>query len=418
MTAEQINQDSENANGRNKILCEGCNSETNSKLSCPQCIKLGLKRSYFCSQTCFKDNWAVHKLKHKIDNNPNSGSHSKASGGGDVILSNPKTWVNCPHISKFLGFNSFTGNLRPFPISLKREVPNHILRPDYADDKEGRPFSEIKRKKISAIVVPTSEEIELLKECCKIGRAALDIAASMIKPGVTTDEIDKAVHDYIISKNAYPSPLNYWNFPKSCCTSVNEVICHGIPDFRPLEEGDIINVDITVFYKGVHGDLNETFPVGNVDDDSMKLMRVAYKCLEESIKICRPGTMYREIGNLIQSICEKEKFSVVKTYCGHGIGTLFHCAPNVPHYKNNKAVGIMKPGHVFTIEPMINAGRFEDITWPDDWTSVTIDGRRSAQFEHTLLVTDDGVEVLTRRTESSPKIGIFSQNQVALPTQL
>ncbi|OII74712.1 methionine aminopeptidase [Cryptosporidium ubiquitum] len=397
-------------NDTKTISCEGCGSKIQSKLSCPQCKKLGLKTSYFCSQACFKENWAIHKLKHQLGG---SGKElTKVSSDlvkNNVILDDPRTWVNCPHISKFMGFNGFTGPLRPYPISSRRKVPDHILKPDYADDKEGRPFSELKRKKSSSIIAATPEEIELLRECCKIGREALDIAASMIKPGVTTEAIDEAVHNFIISRNAYPSPLNYWEFPKSCCTSVNEVICHGIPDFRPLEEGDIVNVDISVYYKGVHGDLNETFPVGKVDKKSMKLMKIAYQCLEESIKICKPGTMYREIGNLIQSICDKHGFSVVKTYCGHGVGTLFHCAPNVPHYKNNKAVGTMKPGHVFTIEPMINAGRFEDITWPDDWTSTTLDGERSAQFEHTLLVTETGVEVLTKRTESSPKLEILSE---------
>lgn len=400
----------EDSNDNKMVLCEGCGSKMKSKLSCPQCKKLGLKASYFCSQSCFKENWTIHKLKHQLGggNKETKTSHFDLVKN-NVILDDPRTWVNCPHISKFIGFNGFTGPLRPYPISSRRKVPSYILKPDYADDKEGRPFSELKRKKSSNIVAATPEEIELLRDCCKIGREALDIAASMIKPGVTTDAIDEAVHNFIISKNAYPSPLNYWEFPKSCCTSVNEVICHGIPDFRQLEEGDIVNVDISVYYKGVHGDLNETFPVGKVDEKSMKLMKVAYQCLEESIKICKPGIMYREIGNLIQSICDKHGFSVVKTYCGHGVGTLFHCAPNVPHYKNNKAVGIMKPGHVFTIEPMINAGRFEDITWPDDWTSTTLDGSRSAQFEHTLLITETGVEVLTKRMENSPKLEILSE---------
>lgn len=391
------------------VSCQGCGSETRPRLSCPQCKKLGLEASYFCSQACFKENWSIHRLRHQVGRE--KGDSKKGALGvaaKSVLVEDPRTWVNCPHISKFLGFSGFTGPLRPYPISSRRRVPEHISRPDYADDREGRPFSELRRKKSSIIAVASQEEIEHLRECCRIGREALDLAASMIKPGVTTDAIDEAVHNFIISRDAYPSPLNYWEFPKSCCTSVNEVICHGIPDFRPLEEGDIVNVDVSVFYKGVHGDLNETFPVGKVDEESMRLMRVAYQCLEESIKICRPGTMYREIGNLIQSICDKHGFSVVKTYCGHGVGALFHCAPNVPHYKNNKAVGTMKPGHVFTIEPMINAGRFEDVTWPDDWTSVTMDGSRSAQFEHTLLVTETGVEILTGRLVNSPKLEVAS----------
>jgi len=223
----------------------------------------------------------------------------------------------------------------------------------------------------------------------------LDLAASHVQIGITTDEIDKIVHEATIAKGAYPSPLNYRGFPKSCCTSVNEVVCHGIPDSRPLQDGDIVNLDISAYYKGYHGDVNETYLVGNVDKEGMRLVDATRESLNKAIAICRPGTLYREVGNVISKYITQQGFSVIKTYCGHGIGDLFHTTPNIPHYSKNKAVGVMKPGHIFTIEPMINEGQWMDQLWPDDWTDVTKDGKRSAQFEQTLLITETGVEVLT-----------------------
>lgn len=245
-----------------------------------------------------------------------------------------------------------------------------------------------------------------MREVCILGRKVLDIAHKAVKPGVRTDEIDKVVHEACIELGVYPSPLNYYKFPKSVCTSVNEIICHGIPDLRPLEEGDIINIDISVFKDGYHSDLNETYFVGKVDDDTKKLVQAAYDCLYKAIEICKPGTMYREIGNVIGDFINKQDLYVTKTYCGHGIGKLFHGTPNVPHYKKNKAVGIMRPGHIFTIEPMINQGTTKDITWLDDWTASTMDGKRSAQFEHTLLITETGCEILTNRLPDSPALDI------------
>lgn len=182
------------------------------------------------------------------------------------------------------------------------------------------------------------------------------------------------MHNFIISNDAYPSPLNYHKFPKSICTSVNEVICHGIPDDRPLEDGDIVNLDITVFKNGFHIDLNETYHVGKVAESSAFLVEKSYRCLEEAIKLLKPGTMYREIGNVIGKYIEGHGLSVTKSYTGHGIGNLFHSAPNIPHYSNNKTPGFMKIGHTFTIEPMINQGTYKDILWPDDWTAATADG--------------------------------------------
>lgn len=244
-----------------------------------------------------------------------------------------------------------------------------------------------------------------IKEACRIGRLVLDRAAAAVRPGITTDELDIIVHAACIEFDAYPSPYNYYRYPKSLCTSVNEVICHGIPDRRPLENGDIVNLDISVYHKGWHADLNETVLVGDaVDEESKRLVKVTYECLHLAIAACLPGARYRDIGDIISKHAQKAGFSVVKTYCGHGIGELFHCAPNVPHYAHNKAKGIMKVGEVFTIEPMINAGSHRDKMWPDGWTAATEDGKRSAQFEHQLVITEDGCEVLTARLPTSPPL--------------
>ncbi|PIC35929.1 hypothetical protein B9Z55_015118 [Caenorhabditis nigoni] len=254
----------------------------------------------------------------------------------------------------------------------------------------------------------------------KPSRTCLNEAARACEPGVTTDELDRVVHEAAIERDCYPSPLGYYKFPKSCCTSVNEVICHGIPDvgecrlrrmerdvgewrLRKLENGDLCNVDVTVYQRGFHGDLNETFLVGDkVDEESRKLVQTTFECLQQAIAIVKPGVKFREIGNVIQKHANANGFTVVKGYCGHGIHCLFHTAPNVPHYAKNNTTGVMKAGNSFTIEPMINAGTFHDDKWPDDWTAVTRDGKRSAQFEQTLLVTDTGCEILTQRTGNRP----------------
>lgn len=244
-----------------------------------------------------------------------------------------------------------------------------------------------------------------MRKVCRLAREVLDIAAAMVKPGVTTDQIDEAVHNACIERDSYPSPLNYHYFPKSVCTSVNETICHGIPDQRPLLDGDIINIDVTLYHNGYHGDLNETYYVGPralSNPDTVRVVETARECLEKAIAIVKPGMQFRDPGDVIAAHSKTKGTSVVTAYCGHGINRLFHCAPSVPHYANNKAVGTAKEGMCFTIEPMINLGSYKDKTWPDEWTSTTTDGRLSAQFEHTLLVTKDGVEVLTARVPTSP----------------
>ena len=300
----------------------------------------------------------------------------------------------------------WTGKLRPDRISPYRPVPGHIARPDYATT--GWPADEVESRKQNSVHIHSPAEVAGIRAACVLGRRILDAVAAAIRPGITTDELDRIAHEVTIAGGGYPSPLNYCSFPKSCCTSVNEVICHGIPDARPLEDGDIVNIDISVYLGGFHGDLNETLLVGSVDEAGKALVRGSWECLEAAIAMCKPGVRFRDIGDVITAKASRAGLSVVRTYCGHGIGELFHCAPNIPHYANNKAAGTMKPGMVFTIEPMINAGTWKDVTWPDGWTSVTVDGKRSAQFEHTLLITDTGVEVLTARVEDSPKLFPFA----------
>uniref|UniRef100_UPI00359015D8 methionine aminopeptidase 1 isoform X1 n=1 Tax=Myxine glutinosa TaxID=7769 RepID=UPI00359015D8 len=365
---------------------EGCSNA--SKLQCPTCIKLGVQSSFFCSQECFKGSWDVHKQVHKKAKEIKA-RKEEAKSVFNAVVSDP-----------FFNYH-YTGLVRPwYPLSPKREVPCHIIRPDYATHPQGISRTEREVRGSTQIKVLAPEEIEGMRIACRLGREVLDIAARMIRPGVTTDAIDNVVHEACVERNCYPSPLNYYSFPKSCCTSVNEVICHGIPDQRPLLDGDIINVDITVYHGGFHGDLNETFFVGTVNEASKKLVRVAYESLMLAIAEVKPGTRYRDVGNVIQKHTQMHGFSVVRSYCGHGIHRLFHTAPNVPHYAKNKAIGVMKSGHVFTIEPMISEGTWQDETWPDLWTAVTKDGRRSAQFEHTLLVTDVGCDILTRRSDA------------------
>jgi len=291
----------------------------------------------------------------------------------------------------------FTGTLRPGLLSERRTVHSSIQRPDYADDPQGIPHSEVSVRGNNKIPIYSADIINRMRRVGKYAAEVLETAGKIAKPGVTTDEIDRVVHEKCLELGCYPSPLNYRKFPKSVCTSINEVICHGIPDSRELEDGDICNVDVTVFAEGVHSDVNETWLIGNVAEEHKHLVQTTYECLELAIKAVRPKQLYREIGTIINKHATNNGCSVVRTYCGHGIGELFHTSPNVPHYANNKAIGVMTPGHIFTIEPMINAGKWGDELWPDDWTAVTRDGKRSAQFEHTLLVTEDGVEVLTKR---------------------
>lgn len=302
----------------------------------------------------------------------------------------------------------WTGPLRPMKVSPKRSVPKIgwlCPLPDYA--RTGWPEAEFASSLQHKLEVKTPEQLAKMRAACSLGRAVMDAVAAAIKPGVTTDQLDRICHAMTLMNGAYPSPRNYMGFPKSLCTSVNEVVCHGIPDARPLEDGDIVNLDITVCLDGYHGDLNETYMVGTGSSDPERaerakaLMKCALECLELAMERCTPGARFRDLGEAIQTHANGRGYGVVKDFCGHGIGALFHCAPNVPHYAKNKAVGVMKPGMTFTIEPMVNEGTHRTKHWPDGWTAVTADGGRSAQYEHTMAVTETGLDVLTKRTANS-----------------
>jgi methionyl aminopeptidase len=244
-------------------------------------------------------------------------------------------------------------------------------------------------------MVKRADVIERMRVAGRVAADVLRVTAQAIAPGVTTDELDAVCHQATIDRGAYPSPLNYHGYPKSICTSVNEVICHGIPDSRPLDDGDIVNLDVTVFLGGVHGDTNATFGVGTIDAESARLIAVTRACLEKGIEAVVPGRPISDIGRAIQRHAEPAGFGVVRNYYGHGIGEVFHSRPQIPHFYEPSATTIMEPGMTFTIEPMITMGTWRHLAWDDGWTAVTADGRRTAQFEHTILVTDEGAEVLT-----------------------
>ena len=274
------------------------------------------------------------------------------------------------------------GNLSPW-----RTVPAGIPRPDYAEtgDPVRRPEARVK----------SPEVIERMRRACQAAAEVLEVGAAAIAPGVTTDEIDAIVHQAYIDRGGYPSTLNYRGYPKSLCTSVNEVICHGIPDDRALRDGDIVNLDVTIFLDGVHGDTNATFLVGDVDEASRRLVEVTRDCLARGIAAVRPGRPFSDIGRAIEDHATANNYEVVRAFVGHGIGEQFHTDLQIPHYYEPRFTAIMETGMIFTIEPMISMGTGQHRIWSDDWTAVTADGSRTAQFEHTVLVTDEGVEILT-----------------------
>eukprot|EP00586_Coscinodiscus_wailesii_P020343 CAMPEP_0172501484 /NCGR_PEP_ID=MMETSP1066-20121228/150291_1 /TAXON_ID=671091 /ORGANISM="Coscinodiscus wailesii, Strain CCMP2513" /LENGTH=333 /DNA_ID=CAMNT_0013276285 /DNA_START=62 /DNA_END=1063 /DNA_ORIENTATION=- len=237
--------------------------------------------------------------------------------------------------------------------------------------------------------------LQSIRNAAKLARRVLERACRLATPGVTTEEIDDKVHEAILGEGAYPSPLNYSGFPKSLCSSVNEVICHGIPDSRPLMEGDVVSFDVSCYLDGFHGDNCATVIVGSDGDESTRaLVKCAKECLDESVSVCRPGGCLSDIGNTIQKVVNEHGFDTVQRYRGHGIGRDLHMAPFVKHYANDDRMEL-QPGMVFTIEPMITEGRADCNEWDDHWTVVTIDGGRAAQFEHMVLITETGVEVLT-----------------------
>lgn len=245
------------------------------------------------------------------------------------------------------------------------------------------------------IIYKTDKEIEDMRESCQLAASVLKFIEPHIQAGITTNEINELCHSYILEKGATPSPLNYRGFPKSICTSVNQVVCHGIPGSYQLREGDIVGVDITTFYKGYHGDTCKTFSVGKCSRSARELLKSAEEALWIGIEAARTGSHLGDIGAAIQKFVEDKGYSVVREYCGHGIGKNFHEDPHVVHFGKKGTGPQLKAGMVFTIEPMINAGKADIILLKDNWTVETQDKKLSAQFEHTVAITSDGLKILT-----------------------
>lgn len=274
-------------------------------------------------------------------------------------------------------------------VTPKRSVPSSIVRPPYVFNPP-TDYGEMPP------LPPMTKEDELkMRAACKLARKVLDFAGTLVRPGVTTEAIDEAVHEMAVANGAYPSPLEYHGFPKACCTSVNNVLCHGIPCDQELYDGDIINIDITVYLNGFHGDCSETFMVGTSQTEEVKrLVKVARKARDDAISICAPGMPLMAIGRTVEAIVRQNGFTCPENLTGHGIGPIFHAQPYIFHCNNNEP-GIMKPGMTFTIEPLICQGTDRFIRAEDDWTLFSRDGKWSAQFEHTILITHTGHEILT-----------------------
>jgi methionyl aminopeptidase len=272
-------------------------------------------------------------------------------------------------------------------LSPRRPVPPHIPRPEYVGKARPTPWR--------GSHVQTPETIEKMRVAGRLAAQALQLAGEYSKPGVTTDEIDRVVHEFLIDHSAYPSTLGYKGFPKSCCTSLNEVVCHGIPDSTVLQDGDIINVDVTAYIGGVHGDTDATFCVGEVAEDVRLLVDRTREAMLRGIRAVAPGRQINVIGRVIESYARRFGYGVVRDFTGHGIGEAFHSGLYVPHYDSPQPTEVMEPGMTFTVEPMITLGTYQYDIWDDGWTVVTKDRRWTAQFEHMLVVTEDGAEILT-----------------------
>ncbi|QPK78410.1 type I methionyl aminopeptidase [Corynebacterium lizhenjunii] len=280
------------------------------------------------------------------------------------------------------------GMLTPGTPTPVRTVPKHIERPEYvwkdsAQENIGEPF------------VQTPEVIEAMRETSRIAANALKVAGAAVAPGVTTDEIDRVAHEYMCDHGAYPSDLGYLHFPKSVCISLNEIVCHGIPDSTVIQDGDIVNIDVTAFKHGVHGDCNATFLAGNVAEEHRLLVERTKEATLRAIKAAKPGREINVIGRVIESYANRFGYNVVRDFTGHGIGPTFHNGLVVLHYENTTYRNILEPGMTLTIEPMINLGDLDYEIWDNGWTVQNTDGKFSAQFEHTLVITEDGAEILT-----------------------
>jgi methionyl aminopeptidase len=277
--------------------------------------------------------------------------------------------------------------LQPGTLSPRRSVPSSITRPEYV----GKPNPA----RDTGDGVRTPEIIEKMRIAGRLAAQALQEGGKAVKPGATTDDIDAVVHEFLCDHGAYPSTLGYRGFPKSCCTSLNEVICHGIPDSTVIQDGDICNIDVTAYINGVHGDTNATFLAGEVSDEAKLLVARTHEATMRAIRAVRPGRQLNVIGRVIESYAKRFGYGVVRDFTGHGVGPYFHGTPTVLHYEEPTITTEIKAGMTFTIEPMITLGTIDYDVWDDGWTVTTKDRRLTAQFEHTLVVTEDGAEILT-----------------------
>lgn len=281
-----------------------------------------------------------------------------------------------------------TGNLIPGRISPKLDVPASIPRPEYV--------GKATPSKFTGSNIKTAEQIEKIRHSGKIAAQAIELVGQNARPGITTDELDKIAHNFLIENGAYPSTLGYRGYPKSICSSLNEVICHGIPDDTVLEDGDILNIDITAYIDGFHGDSNQTFLVGEVKPEVAELVERTREALARGIAVVAPGRSVNLIGRAIESYAKRFNYGVVRDFTGHGIGEAFHSGLIIPHYDSApKYSDEMQVGMVFTIEPMLTLGTYQWDMWADGWTVVTKDKSITAQFEHTLVVTETGADILT-----------------------
>lgn len=280
------------------------------------------------------------------------------------------------------------GHIVPGTLPAQRSVPQDILRPPYVGLKTPPPYVGDNTY--------TDEEIEKIRAAGRIASRALDAVGAAVAPGVTTAELDRIAHEYVIAAGAYPSTLGYRGYPASSCTSVNEVICHGIPDDTVLREGDIVNVDITAYLDGYHGDLNRTFRVGTVSTEVDQLIERTHEAMMRGIKAARPGREVNVIGRVIETYAKRFGYGVVRDFTGHGVGSSFHSGLIIPHYDSAPRFNdVIVPGMVFTVEPMLTLGTHEWDMWADAWTVVTRDHSITAQFEHTIVVRENGFELLT-----------------------
>lgn len=277
--------------------------------------------------------------------------------------------------------------LVPGTRSPRRQVRNDIARPEYVGAPGPAPYT--------GSDVQSADTIERMRAAGKLAARALQEVGAHVRPGITTDELDRIGHEYLVDHGAYPSTLGYRGYPKSLCASLNEVICHGIPDSTVIADGDIVNIDITAYLDGVHGDTNATFFAGEVSEEARLLVERTHEATMRAIKICAPGRAINAIGRVIESYARRFGYGVVREFTGHGIATSFHSGLVIAHFDDPETDGLMEEGMTFTIEPMITLGSPACQMWDDDWTAVTIDRSWTAQFEHTIVITENGSEILT-----------------------